>query len=153
MRPFDRFNDRAKRILALAQDEAVRFNHSYIGTEHLLVGFVREGSGVGARVLRSFGVDLPKVRTAVERSVGRGEAATTPSEITLSPGTWKVIELANDEARQLGSPHVSSEHLFLGLVREGGSVATGILESLGLQLTLLREAVLKELGRPGAEGR
>src|SRR3989442_6624211 len=101
MGPFDRFNDRAKRVLALAQDEAIRFNHNYIGTEHLLLGLVREGEGVAARVLDSLGVELSKVRKAVEFIVGRGEAATSPSEITLSPRTKKVIELAIDETRKL----------------------------------------------------
>jgi len=82
--PFDRFNDRAKRVLALAQDEAIRFNHNYIGTEHLLLGLVREGEGVAARVLDSLGVELSKVRTAVEFIIGRGDSTTSPSEITLS---------------------------------------------------------------------
>src|SRR5712691_6381861 len=87
MGPFDRFNDRAKRVLALAQDEAIRFNHNYIGTEHLLLGLVREGEGVAARVLDSLGVELSKVRTAVEFIIGRGDSTTSPSEITLSPRT------------------------------------------------------------------
>ena len=123
MGPFDRFNDRAKRVLALAQDEAIRFNHNYIGTEHLLLGLVREGEGVAARVLDSLGVELSKVRTAVEFIIGRGDSTTSPSEITLSPRTKKVIELAIDEARKLGHCHVGTEHLLLGLVREGAHVA------------------------------
>src|SRR5713226_4907900 len=102
MGPFDRFNDRAKRVLALAQDEAIRFNHNYIGVEHLLLGLVREGEGVAARVLDSLGVDLSKVRVAVEFVIGRGTEGTAPSEIVLSPRTKKVIELAIDEARKLG---------------------------------------------------
>jgi len=110
MGPFDRFNDRAKRVLALAQDEAIRFNHNYIGTEHLLLGLVREGEGVAARVLDSLGVELSKVRTAVEFIIGRGDSTTSPSEITLSPRTKKVIELAIDEARKLGHSHVGTEH-------------------------------------------
>jgi ATP-dependent Clp protease ATP-binding subunit ClpC len=123
MGPFDRFNDRAKRVLALAQDEAIRFNHNYIGTEHLLLGLVREGEGVAARVLDSLGVELSKVRTAVEFIIGRGDSTTSPSEITLSPRTKKVIELAIDEARKLGHSHVGTEHLLLGLVREGEGIA------------------------------
>src|SRR5438094_492991 len=130
MGPFDRFNDRAKRVLALAQDEAIRFNHNYIGTEHLLLGLVREGEGVAARVLDSLGVELSKVRTAVEFIIGRGDSTTSPSEITLSPRTKKVIELAIDEARKLGHSHVGTEHLLLGLVREGEGIASGVLESL-----------------------
>jgi len=98
MGPFDRFNDRAKRVLALAQDEAIRFNHNYIGVEHPLLGLVREGEGVAARVLDSLGVELSKARSAVEFIIGRGDSTTSPSEITLSPRTKKVIELGIDEA-------------------------------------------------------
>src|ERR671926_151839 len=115
MGPFDRFNDRAKRVLALAQDEAIRFNHNYIGTEHLLLGLVREGEGVAARVLDSLGVELSKVRTAVEFIIGRGDSTTSPSEITLSPRTKKVIELAIDEARKLGHSHVGKTAIAEGL--------------------------------------
>src|SRR5437867_5692837 len=145
MGPFDRFNDRAKRVLALAQDEAIRFNHNYIGTEHLLLGLVREGEGVAAQVLTALRVDLAKVRTALEFIVGRGDAATSPSEITLSPRTKKVIELAIDEARKLGHSQVGTEHLLLGLVREGEGIASGILESLGVSMARVRAKVLELL--------
>jgi len=145
--PFDRFNDRAKRVLALAQDEAIRFNHNYIGTEHLLLGLVREGEGVAARVLDSLGVELSKVRTAVEFIIGRGDSTTSPSEITLSPRTKKVIELAIDEARKLGHSHVGTEHLLLGLVREGEGIASGVLESLGVSLEKVRHQVIATLGQ------
>src|SRR5947209_6432366 len=147
MGPFDRFNDRAKRVLALAQDEAIRFNHNYIGTEHLLLGLVREGEGVAARVLDSLGVELSKVRTAVEFIIGRGDSTTSPSEITLSPRTKKVIELAIDEARKLGHSHVGTEHLLLGIVREGEGIASGVLESLGVSLEKIRHQVIATLGR------
>src|SRR5215210_1995641 len=90
--PFDRFNDRAKRVLALSQDEAIRFNHNYIGTEHLLLGLVREGEGVAARVLDSLHVDLSALRRAVELTIGRGDSTKTPSEITLAPEVKKVID-------------------------------------------------------------
>jgi ATP-dependent Clp protease ATP-binding subunit ClpC len=154
MGPFDRFNDRAKRVLALAQDEAIRFNHNYIGTEHLLLGLVREGEGVAARVLDSLGVELSKVRTAVEFIIGRGDSTTSPSEITLSPRTKKVIELAIDEARKLGHSHVGTEHLLLGLVREGEGIASGVLESLGVSLEKVRHQVIATLGQqhPAAQG-
>src|SRR5213083_494071 len=145
MGPFDRFNDRAKRVLALAQDEAIRFNHNYIGTEHLLLGLVREGEGVAARVLDSLGVELSKVRTAVEFIIGRGDSTTSPSEITLSPRTKKVIELAIDEARKLGHSHVGTEHLLLG--REGEGIASGVLESLGVSLEKVRHQVIATLGQ------
>src|SRR5881296_2371082 len=147
MGPFDRFNDRAKRVLALAQDEAIRFNHNYIGTEHLLLGLVREGEGVAARVLDSLGVELSKVRTAVEFIIGRGDSTTSPSEITLSPRTKKVIELAIDEARKLGHSHVGTEHLLLGLVREGEGIASGVLESLGVSLEKVRHQVIATRGQ------
>ncbi|HET7700097.1 MAG TPA: ATP-dependent Clp protease ATP-binding subunit, partial [Candidatus Limnocylindria bacterium] len=147
MGPFDRFNDRAKRVLALAQDEAIRFNHNYIGTEHLLLGLVREGEGVAARVLDSLGVELSKVRTAVEFIIGRGDSTTSPNEITLSPRTKKVIELAIDEARKLGHSHVGTEHLLLGLVREGEGIASGVLESLGVSLEKVRHQVIATLGQ------
>src|SRR6266550_217503 len=109
--PFDRFNDRAKRVLALAQDEAVRFNHNYIGPEHLLLGLIREGEGVAARALDLLGVELSKARTAVESKIGRGDSTIRPSEITLMPRTKKIVELAIDEARKLGHSHIGTEHL------------------------------------------
>src|SRR5438093_51413 len=115
--PFDRFNDSAKRVLALAQDEAILFNHNYIGTEHILLGLVRE-DGLASRLLHEAGVELEKVRKAVGFVIGRGDAPTTPAEITMSPRTKKVIELAIDEARRLNHALVGSEHLLLGLLRE-----------------------------------
>jgi ATP-dependent Clp protease ATP-binding subunit ClpA len=145
---FDHFNDRAKRVLALAQDEAIRFNHNYIGTEHLLLGLVREGEGVAARVLDSFGVELSKVRTAVQFIIGRGDSTTSPSEITLSPRMKKVIELAIDEARKLGHRHIGTEHLLLGLVGEGGGIANGVLVKLGVPLEKVRHQVIATLGQP-----
>ena len=147
MGPFDRFNDRAKRVLALAQDEAIRFNHNYIGVEHLLLGLVREGEGVAARVLDSLGVDLSKMRSSVEVMIGRGKETTSPSEITLSPRTKKVIELAVDESRKLGHSHVGTEHLLLGIVREGQSVGAGVLESMGVSLEQVRHQVIAVMGQ------
>jgi len=148
---FDRFNDRAKRVLALAQDEAIRLNHNYIGVEHLVLGLVREGEGVAARVLDSLGVELSKVRTAVEFIVGRGEGTTSPSEITLSSRTKRVIALAIDEARKLGHSDVGTEHLLLGIVREGEGVASGVLESLGVGLEKIRHQVIATLGQQHPE--
>src|SRR5438552_5280318 len=134
MGPFDRFNDRAKRVLALSQDEAIRLNHNYIGVEHLLLGLIREGEGVAARVLDSLSVDLSKMRSSVEVMIGRGDGTTSPSEITLSPRTKKVIELAVDESRKLGHSHVGTEHLLLGIVREGEPAGAGLLQSVGVSL-------------------
>jgi ATP-dependent Clp protease ATP-binding subunit ClpA len=152
MGPFDRFNDRAKRVLALAQDEAIRFNHNYIGVEHLLLGLIREGEGVAARVLNSLGVDLSKARTSVEFIIGHGDATTSPSEITLSPRTKRVIELAIDEARKLGHSYVGTEHLLLGVVREGGSIGAGVLQSLGVGLDQVRQQVIATLGQQHSGG-
>ena len=147
MGPFDRFNDRAKRVLALAQDEAIRFNHNYIGVEHLLLGLVREGEGVAARVLDSLGIDLSRARSSVEVMIGRGKETTSPSEITLSPRTKKVIELAVDESRKLGHSHVGTEHLLLGIVREGQSVGAGVLQSMGVSLEQVRHQVIAVMGQ------
>jgi ATP-dependent Clp protease ATP-binding subunit ClpA len=153
MGPIDRFNDRAKRVLALAQDEAIRFNHNYIGVEHLLLGLIREGEGVAARVLNNLGVELSKARTSVEFVIGRGDTTITPSSITLSPRTKKVVELAIDEARKLGHSYVGTEHLLLGIVRESGSIGAGVLESLGVSLDKVREQVIALLGQqhPGID--
>gem|GEM_PF-2231179 len=149
--PFDRFNDRAKRVLALAQDEAIRFDHNYIGPEHLLMGLVREGEGVAAKVLESLGVELSRTRREVENLIGRGEGTTSPSEITLIPRTKKIIELAIDEARRLGHSHVGTEHLLLGLVREGlGTNAGAILKAQGVDLETVRNTVIARIsGEPG----
>jgi ATP-dependent Clp protease ATP-binding subunit ClpA len=149
--PFDRFSDRAKRVLALAQDEAIRFNHNYIGTEHLLIGLIREEEGVAARALRTLGVELEKARTALGFIIGRGDAATSPSEITLSPRTKKVIELAIDETRKLGQTRVSTEHILLGLVREGEGIASGIIESLGVTMDKVRKVVMETVGQTRPE--
>jgi len=151
MGPFDRFNDRLKRVLALAQDEAIRFNHNYIGPEHLLLGLAREGEGVAAKVLDALGVTLSKLRKSVEAMIGRGDSTTSPSEITLSPRTKKIIELAIDEARKLGHSHVGTEHLLLGLVREGGHTGAMALESLGVTLEKVRHQVIATLGQPAPE--
>ena len=141
---FDKFTERARRVLTLAQEEAQRFNHNYIGTEHLLLGLVREGDGIAARVLSNLGVQLPKVRSAVEFIIGRGETMIM-GEIGLTPRAKKVIELAVDEARRLNHNYIGTEHLLLGLVREGEGIAAGVLESLGVSLEKLRAQVIQVL--------
>jgi ATP-dependent Clp protease ATP-binding subunit ClpC len=134
---FDKFTERARRVLTLAQEEAHRFNHNYIGTEHILLGLVREGDGVAAKVLANLGVELNKVRSAVEFIIGRGDR-TVLGEIGLTPRAKKVIELAVDEARRLNHSYIGTEHLLLGLVREGEGIAAGVLESLGVNLERVR---------------
>ncbi|MBO03804.1 MAG: NDP-hexose 4-ketoreductase [Chloroflexi bacterium] len=135
---FEKFSERARRVLSLAQEEAQRFNHNYIGTEHILLGLVRETEGVAARVLSNLNVELVKVRSAVEFIIGRGERPT-PGDIGLTPRAKKVIELAVDEARRLNHSYIGTEHLLIGLMREGEGVAAGVLESLGVSLEKARE--------------
>ena len=134
---FEKFSERARRVLSLAQEEAQRFNHTYIGTEHILLGLVRETDGVAAKVLSNLGVELNKVRSAVEFIIGRGER-TTGGEIGLTPRAKKVIELAVDEARRLQHNYIGTEHLLIGLMREGEGVPAGVLESLGVTLDKIR---------------
>src|SRR3970282_628655 len=143
---FDKFTERARRVLTLAQEEAHRFNHNYIGTEHILLGLVREGDGVAAKVLANLGVELNKVRSAVEFIIGRG-ARTVLGEIGLTPRAKKVIELAVDEARRLNHSYIGTEHLLLGLVREGEGIAAGVLESLGVNLERVRAETTRILSQ------
>src|SRR5881396_3350197 len=143
---FDKFTERARRVLRFAQEEAQRFNHNYIGTEHLLLGLVREGEGVAATVLTGMSVDLELVRTQVERIVGRGDRMVM-GEIGLTPRAKRVIELAVDEARRLNHQYIGTEHLLLGLVREGEGIAAGVLESLGASLDRVRAHVIHVLSQ------
>jgi ATP-dependent Clp protease ATP-binding subunit ClpC len=148
---FDKFTDRARKVLTLAQDEAQRFNHNYIGTEHLLLGLVREGGGVAARVLENMNVELPKVRAAVTFIIGRGVVPTT-GEVGLTPRAKRVIELAIDEARRMGHRYIGTEHLLLGLMREGEGIAAGVLESLGVNLDRVRHEVIRTLSESARQG-
>jgi hypothetical protein len=142
---FDTFTDDGRKVLTLAQEEGQRFNHHYIGTEHLLLGLLRVPESVAARVLANMNVDLSNVRMAVEFIIGRGGA--NPGEVGLTPRAKRVIELAIDESRVLGHAYIGTEHLLLGLVREGEGIAAGVLESLGVNLDRVREEVLAELKR------
>ena len=135
---FERFSERARRVLSLAQDEAQRFNHSYIGTEHILLGLVRENEGLAARSLSNLGVELTKVRSAIEFIIGKGERPVSSENIGLTPRAKKVIEVAVDEARRLNHQYIGTEHLLIGLMREGEGVAAGVLESLGVTLYKVR---------------
>ena len=141
---FDRFTKESRNVLTFAHEEAVRFNHNYIGTEHLLLGLIREEDSVAARVLSSLGIRLQKVRSAVKFIIGRGDQATAGS-IGLTPRAKKVIELANDEADQLNHYSIGTEHLLLGLVREGEGIAAGVLESLGVSLEKVRAQVIRAI--------
>src|SRR6266702_2276846 len=135
---FDRFTERAKKVLGLALEEAQRFQHNYIGTEHLLLGLIREGEGVAAKVLSNLGFELHQVREAVEAMIGRGDRIVL-SEIGLTPRAKKVIELTVDEARRLNCHYIGTEHLLLGLVREDEGIAAGVLKGLGVNLESVRK--------------
>ena len=147
---FEKFSERARRVLSLAQEEAQNFNHNYIGTEHILLGLVREQDCVAAKVLVNLGVQLNKVRSAVEFIIGRGEKSSS-GEIGLTPRAKKVIELAVDEARRLNHQYIGTEHLMIGLLREGDGVAAGVLESLGVNLEKARSETTRLLSQSYAQ--
>ncbi len=143
---FERFTDRARKVMALANQEAQRFNHEYIGTEHILLGLVKEGSGVGATVLKNLDVDIKKLRLEVEKQVKSGPDMVTMGKLPQTPRAKKVIEYAIEEARSLNHNYVGTEHILLGLLRESEGIAAQILMSLGLKLEDLRQEVLNLLG-------
>src|SRR5215470_13160969 len=143
---FERFTDRARKVMQLANQEAQRFNHEYIGTEHILLGLVKEGSGVGATVLKNLDIDLRKVRLEVEKLVKSGPDMVTMGKLPQTPRAKKVIEYAIEEARNLNHNYVGTEHLLLGLLREHDGVAAQVLMNLGLKLEEVREEVLNLLG-------
>jgi len=144
--PFERFTDRARKVMQLANQEAQRFNHEYVGTEHILLGLIKEGSGVAANVLRNLEVDLKKIRLEVEKLVQTGPDMVTMGRLPLTPRARKVIEYATEEARNLNHNYIGTEHLLLGLLREQEGVAAQVLMNLGLKLEEVREEVLNLLG-------
>ncbi len=156
---YERFTDRARKVMQLANQEAQRFNHEYIGTEHILLGLVKEGSGVAANVLKNLDVDLRKIRIEVEKIVQTGPDMVTMGKLPQTPRAKKVIEYAMDEARNLNHNYVGTEHLLLGLLREQEGVAAQVLMNLGLKLEDVRDEVLNLLGHgmesaePGSEER
>ena len=148
MYPFERFTERAKKVLTLAQEEAERSHHSYIGTEHLLLGLLREGEGLAAKVLNNLGVEINKVRSTIESVLGRNERIIIQQIIPTSR-VKKVIEISFEEARRMGNNYVGTEHLLLGLLIEGEGIAAHVLEDLGANLEKVRgeiERLLHELG-------
>ncbi len=140
---FDKFTDRARKVLTLAQEEAQRLQHNYIGTEHLLLGLVRGGEGVAVKVLNNLGVELQQIRKAIEFITGRGDR-DAPGEVGLTPRAKHAIELAVDEARRLNHQYIGTEHLLLGLLRSEG-IAAGVLENLGVKLEKARAEILQVL--------
>lgn len=143
---FGRFTQRVQKVLLLAQEEAKSFNHNVIGTEHILLGLVREGAGIAAKVLISMGVDLNRIRMEIEKLIGRGNAQLVSQSISYTPRAKKVIELAIEEGQNLGHNYVGTEHLLLGLIREGEGIAAQVLNNLGVDLAKARKAVLDMLG-------
>ncbi|MFN5320109.1 MAG: ATP-dependent Clp protease ATP-binding subunit [Planctomycetota bacterium] len=148
---YERFTDRARKVMQLANQEAQRFNHEYIGTEHMLLGLVKEGTGVAANVLKNLDVDLRKIRLEVEKLVQSGPEMITMGKLPQTPRAKKVIEYSMEEARNLNHNFVGTEHLLLGLLREHEGVAAQVLMNLGLKLEDVREEVLNLLGN-GLEG-
>jgi ATP-dependent Clp protease ATP-binding subunit ClpC len=147
---FERFTDRARRVVVLAQEEARRLNHNYIGTEHLLLGLVHEGEGVAAKALEALDISLEAVRTQVEEIIGRGGQAPA-GHIPFTPRAKKVLENGLREALQLGHNYIGTEHILLGLIREGEGVAAQVLVKLGADLSRVRQQVIQLLSYAGAD--
>ena len=143
---FNRFTERARKVIILAKEEARRFNHDYIGTEHILLGLVREGEGVAAAVLQNMGVSLETIRLEVEKLVQPGPTTQILGDIPFTPRAKKVLELAAEEARSLGHNYIGTEHILLGLIREGEGVASQVLLNSGLDLNMVRNQVMNFLG-------
>jgi len=151
---FDRFTERARKVIILAKEEARRFNHDYIGTEHILLGLIKEGESVAATVLQNMDVGLDTIRLEIEKLVQFGPSTVVAGDIPFTPKAKKVIELAMDEARRLGHNYIGTEHLLLGLIKEGEGVASHVLLNIGLDLNKVRTEIIKLLGAasPQAEG-
>jgi ATP-dependent Clp protease ATP-binding subunit ClpC len=141
---FERFTDRAQRVVVLAQEEARMLNHNYLGTEHILLGLIGEGEGVAAKALESLGISLEAVRQQVEKIIGQGQQAPA-GHIPFTPRAKKVLELASREALQLGHDYIGTEHILLGLIREGEGVAAQVLVTLGADLNRVRQQVIRLL--------
>jgi hypothetical protein len=147
---FERFTDRARRVVVLAQEEARMLNHNYIGTEHILLGLIHEGEGVAARALESLGISLEAVRQQIEEIIGQGEQAPF-GHIDLTPRAKKVLELSSREALQLGHNYIGTEHILLGLIREGEGVAAQVLARLGADLSRVRQQLIQLLHGSGGK--
>jgi ATP-dependent Clp protease ATP-binding subunit ClpC len=142
---FERFTDRARRVVVLAQDEARMLHHNYVGTEHILLGLIHEGNGVAAKALESVGISLDAVRQQVEEIIGRGQQSPPQGHIPFTPRAKKVLELSLREALELGHTYIGTEHILLGLIREGEGVAAQVLIGLGVDLNRARQQVIQLL--------
>lgn len=147
---FGRFTERAQKVLALSQEEAIRLGHNNIGTEHILLGLIREGEGIAAKALKELGLEVKKIQTEVEKLIGKGNQSM--QSIHYTPRAKKVVELSQDEARKLGHPYVGTEHILLGLIREGEGVAARVLHNLDVNLNKARQQVLQLLGSNESQG-
>jgi len=143
--PMNNFTPRAQQVLALARKEADRFHHNYVGTEHILLGLIKLGQGVAVSVLQKMGLDLETVRAAVEKQVGTGQETKTQNSIPYTPRVKKVLALAGKEAKTLNHSYVGTEHILLGLLREGEGVAARVLKSLDIDIERTRNEILREL--------
>ncbi len=143
---FDKFTDRARKVMSLGRQEAQRFNHEYIGTEHILLGLVQEGTGIAAKVLKNLDVDPNEIRSEVEKMIPQGPPSITAQQLPFTPRAKRVLELAKEEAGNLGHDYIGTEHLLLGLLRESEGVAAQVLESMGLKLDEVRQEILEVLG-------
>lgn len=141
---FGRFTERAQKVLALSQEEAIRLNHNNIGTEHILLGLISEGDGIAAKALQALGLEISRIQSEVEKLIGVGKQGL--QTIHYTPRAKKVVELSQDEARKLGHSYVGTEHILLGLIREGEGVAARVLNNLGVSLNKARQQVLQLLG-------
>src|SRR6202789_1448598 len=156
--PMNNFTPRAQQVLALARKEADRFHHNYVGTEHILLGLIKLGQGVAVSVLQKMGLDLETVRAAVEKQVGTGQEAKAQGSIPYTPRVKKVLALAGKEAKALNHSYVGTEHILLGLLREGEGVAARVLKSLEVDIERTRNEILRELdpqfsaGEAGGQG-
>ena len=139
------FTPRAQQVLALARKEADRFHHNYVGTEHVLLGLIKLGQGVAVSVLQKMGLDLETVRGAVEKQVGMGQESKSPGSMPFTPRVKKVLALAQKEAKALNHTYVGTEHILLGLLREGDGVAARVLKNLDVDIEQTRQEILKEL--------
>jgi ATP-dependent Clp protease ATP-binding subunit ClpC len=146
---FERFTDRARRVVVYAQEEARLLNHDYIGTEHLLLGLIHEGEGVAAKALEDLGISLQAVRAQVEQIIGQGQSRPS-GHIPFTPRAKKVLELSLREAKQLGHNYIGTEHILLGLIREGQGVAAQVLVKLGGDLSRVRQQVIQLLSGDGS---
>jgi ATP-dependent Clp protease ATP-binding subunit ClpC len=151
MYPFERFTERAKKVLTLAQQEAERSGHTYIGTEHLLLGLLVEAHGLGARALVNLGVDLDRARQAIDAALSRPEVTTRAGHIIPTSRVKRVIEIAFEEARRMGHNYVGTEHLLLGLLLEGEGIAANVLQDLGVTLDAARAEIERLLQAGPAE--